>query len=71
MPISEKQRRILEFIAHFFDQNEYPPTLEDIRQGMRISTKSLVSYHLHVQETAGYLEKTPGKPRSIQLRLRQ
>ena len=46
MQISDKQKEMLAFIENFVGKNGYPPTHEEIRMGLNISTKSLVNYHL-------------------------
>jgi repressor LexA len=74
--ISDKQRKMLAFIEEFVKQHGYPPTLEEIRRGLAISTKSLVNYHLGALENAALLRRSPNTPRGIRLarshaRLRQ
>jgi repressor LexA len=65
--ISDKQRKMLAFIEEFLKQHGYPPTLEEIRLGMAISTKSLVDYHLAALENAALLRRSPNTPRGIRL----
>ncbi|MFQ5613824.1 MAG: transcriptional repressor LexA [Anaerolineae bacterium] len=65
--ISERQQEILGFIEAFVDERGYPPTHEEIRRGLDISTKSLVSHHLEALETAGCLNRVPNTPRGIRL----
>jgi repressor LexA len=65
--LSERQQRILAFIEKFLDENGYPPTYEEIRVALEISTKSLVYHHLDALEGAGYLARMPNTPRSIRL----
>jgi repressor LexA len=65
--ISEKQEEMLAFIQNFVGQNGYPPTYEEIRTGLGISTKSLVNYHLEALEAAQLLTRAPNSPRSIRL----
>jgi len=67
MKISDKQREMLAFIEEFVDEHGYPPTYEEIRTGLRISTKSLVNYHLDVLENSGLLTRSPNTPRGIRL----
>ncbi len=67
MDISQKQREILAFIENFVDENGYPPTYEEIRVGLNISTKSLVNYHLEALENAALLTRSPNTPRGIRL----
>jgi repressor LexA len=65
--INEKQVRMLAFIKDFMTENGYPPTHEEIRTGLKISSKSLVSYHLEALEHAKLLSRAPNTPRGIQL----
>lgn len=67
MRISDKQKQMLAFIETFVGKNGYPPTLEDIRAGLQISTKSLVNYHLEALEGAALLSRSPNTPRGIRL----
>ena len=65
--ISEKQREMLAFIEDFVDKHGYPPTYEEIRVGLDISTKSLVNYHLDALQSAELLTRAPNTPRGIRL----
>jgi repressor LexA len=67
MCVSDKQKEMLAFIEHFVDKNGFPPTHEEIRVGLNISTKSLVNYHLEALEEAALLSRTPNTPRGIRL----
>lgn len=67
MNISDKQREMLAFIENFIAENGYPPTYEEIRLGLGISTKSLVNYHLEALEEAALLTRSPNTPRGIRL----
>jgi SOS regulatory protein LexA len=65
--LSERQRRMLGFIEQFVEENGYPPTYEEIRVALGISTKSLVNHHLDALEGAGCLARMPNTPRGIRL----
>ena len=65
--LSERQREMLTFIEDFVRENGYPPTYEEIRVALGISTKSLVNHHLEALEAAGYLSRVPNTPRGIRL----
>ena len=67
MQISDKQQEMLAFIEDFMEENRYPPTLEEIRTGLNISSKSLVNYHLEALESAAVLSRSPNKSRGIRL----
>jgi repressor LexA len=68
MRVSEKQREMLAFIEGYVEQHGFPPTHEEIRVGLNISTKSLVNYHLEALEEAALLSRSPNTPRGIRLR---
>jgi len=65
--LSERQQAILAFIEEFMRENGYPPTYEEIRVALGISTKSLVNHHLDALEAAGRLSRAPNTPRGIRL----
>ncbi len=62
-----QQKRILGYIRQYLRAQGYPPTYEEIRQALGLSTKSLVSHHLKKLETKGYLYLRPNTPRGIRL----
>lgn len=66
-PLTDRQRRILDFIADFTARQHYPPSFEEIRQALGLSTKSLVDYHLNVLERKGYVTMERGKTRTIRI----
>ena len=65
--LSKRQREIHSFIKGFVNSKGYPPTHEEIRQGLKMSTKSLVNHHLKALETKGMIERQPDTPRGIKL----
>jgi repressor LexA len=65
--LSQRQNEIRSFIMAFIGKNGYPPTHEEIRQGLKMSTKSLVNHHLRALEKKGFIEREPDTPRAIKL----
>jgi repressor LexA len=65
--ISNKQGEMLAFIETFVTKHGYPPTREEIKTGLNISTKSLVNYHLEALESAALLTRIPNTPRGLKL----
>ena len=63
-----RQQAILDFIETFITDNRYPPTYEEIRRGVGLSTKSLVNHHMAALEAAGHLERDRLTPRGLRLR---
>lgn len=44
--LSDRQRKILQFIISFVDENEFPPTIREIGEQVGISSTSVVNYNL-------------------------
>jgi repressor LexA len=62
-----RQQRILDYICTCVRTQGYPPTYDEIKDAVGLSTKSLVSHHLRGLEAKGYLRLKPNTPRGIQL----
>jgi repressor LexA len=65
--LSDKQRRMLNFINDFVDDNSYPPTVRDILKGCNISSTSVVDYNLRILEREGYLRRDSEVSRGIEI----
>jgi len=63
--LSQKQTLIYDFICEYLDQNGISPTIEDVKNGCNISSKSVVSYNLNILENKGLLDRKKGIARSI------
>ena len=59
------RKMIKEFIVAFMARQHYAPTMEEIRAGCGLSSKSLVDYHLNAMESDGEIRTTPKTARSI------
>ncbi|OGO32229.1 MAG: repressor LexA [Chloroflexi bacterium RBG_16_56_11] len=68
--LTDKQRRMLEFIDRFLDERGYPPTIRDIQSGCGISSTSVVDYNLDILESRGVIERHAEVSRGIRLRAR-
>lgn len=68
--LTPKRRTILNFIARYIDEQGFAPSIADILRGCRISSPSIVQYHLDVLEKEGYIRRRPETYRSISLRQR-
>jgi repressor LexA len=65
--VSRKQLALLGYIRRQIETLGRPPTYEEIRKAFRLSTKSLVAYHLRALEAAGHIERTRDVSRGIRL----
>lgn len=64
-----RQQRILHFIRYYAECRGYMPTLREIGEAAELASPSSVSYQLSELQRKGYLRRTPGRPRSMELRL--
>lgn len=68
MALSERQRKILEFIKSFALDNGYPPTIREIGEAVDISSTSVVNYNLNALQNEGYIVRDRTVSRGIRLR---
>ncbi len=65
--LSKKQQDILDFIARYIDDNNWPPTVREIQEALKISSTSVVDYNLDALESKGQIIRKGGKSRAIEL----
>ncbi len=65
--LSRRQQAILDFIANFLDENDYPPTIRDIQAELGISSTSVVDYNLKVLEAHNLIRRNRNISRGIEL----
>src|ERR687895_539608 len=65
--LSRRQQAILQFIEHFLDENDYPPTIRDIQSELDISSTSVVDYNLKALEARGLIRRNSKISRGIEL----
>jgi len=65
MPISEKRKRVLDFITAYIEEKNYPPSLRDIGKGCGISSTSVVQYYMKVLERDGFIHRDHEVSRGI------
>jgi repressor LexA len=58
---------VLGFVESFMEDNGYPPTLDEIKESVGLSSKSHVDYYLDALEEDGLIERTPRTPRGLRL----
>jgi repressor LexA len=68
-PLTEKQRKLYDFIKAYYDENRITPTYEEMAKA--IGVKSVSSIHVHLKSMAmrGAVEWVAGSTRSIKLLL--
>jgi repressor LexA len=66
--LTQRQRRILEFIRGAVDRNGYPPSVREIGEAVGLVSPSSVAYQLKELERKGYLRRDPNRPRAVDVR---
>lgn len=65
--LSERQRKILQFIVTFVSENEFPPTIREIGEQVGISSTSVVNYNLAKLEELGLISRRKEVSRGLSL----
>ena len=55
--LSDRQRRILDFVEEYSGEHGYPPSIREIGQAARISSTSVVDYNLRALEREGLIRR--------------
>ena len=67
MPITRRQKEILDYLKNFLDQQGYSPTLEEIAHHFSLASLNGVYKHLKALEERGFIRRLTNQARSIQL----
>lgn len=64
--LTKKQKKVLDFITSFIQQNGYSPSIRDIARHFKLTPRGA---HIHVLalEKKGYITRNPNRSRSITL----
>src|SRR3990167_9698530 len=62
-----RERQVLEFIIQYVQRNGYAPTLIEIAQGLGLNAASTIHEHIDRLILKGYLRKTPGSERGVEI----
>lgn len=65
--LSDRQRRMIEFISDFSSEYGYPPSIREIGAAVGISSTSVVNYNLNRLVEEGYLNRDQNVSRGIRL----
>lgn len=66
--LTEKQRKIFEFINYYITENGYPPTIKEIMSYFSFSSPTAVISHLNALEKKGYIKREKKTSRGIILK---
>lgn len=67
MPLTKRQREILNYLATYTEQNGYAPSFEEIAEHFRYSSLATVHEHLSNLERKGYIKRSYNESRAISI----
>ncbi|HEX7531367.1 MAG TPA: transcriptional repressor LexA [Pyrinomonadaceae bacterium] len=67
MPITARQRRVLDYIKHYFDVHQEAPTMAEIGQEFGMSSSASVHHVVSILEREGLIQRIPNVSRGIEL----
>jgi len=65
--LSDKQKRILDFLKKELVDKGYPPSVREIRKAVGLKATSTVHGYLERLEKKGLIRRDPSKPRAIEI----
>jgi repressor LexA len=65
--LSDKQKRIQNYITRYVSDNGYPPSIREIQAACKISSTSVVDYNLNILQNRGVLQRRADVSRGIKL----
>jgi len=71
MPLTKRQKQILDYLEEFLTSREYSPTLEEIADHFGMASLNGVYKHLKVLEEKGFIKRLSNRARSIQILQRE
>ena len=63
--LTKRQREVLDFIDSFLKKRGYSPSLEEIKQYLKLSSVSTAHYHVSKLDQLGYIEKINHQARAL------
>ena len=67
LPLTQKQKHILRYIVKMIRKKGYPPTINELRNDLKIKNLGTVYSHLTGLEKKGYIKKIKNQERGIRL----
>lgn len=67
MPLTKRQKEILDYIGAFIEERGYAPSFEEIAEHFGYSSLATVHEHLSNLERKGYIRKSYNESRSVEL----
>ena len=65
MPLTKRQREILNYLTSYSEQNGYAPSFEEIAESFNYNSLATVHEHLSNLERKGYISRNYNESRAI------
>lgn len=67
MPITARQRRVLDYIRHYFEMNQEAPTIAEIGKEFGMTSSASAHHVVSILEREGFIRRIPNVSRGIEL----
>ncbi|HOM99618.1 MAG TPA: transcriptional repressor LexA, partial [Acidobacteriota bacterium] len=67
MPLTPRQKEVLDFLSRYLEDHGYAPSLEEIRVHFGMASLNAVHKHLCRLKEKGFIDRLAGRSRSIRL----
>jgi len=67
MPLTKRQRQILDYLSSYSSQNGYAPSFEEIAEHFNYNSLATVHEHLSNLERKGYIKRSYNESRAIEI----
>jgi len=67
LPLTKRQREILDYLNEFIEQHGYAPSLEEVGRRFGLSSLATVHKHLTNLQEKGFIKRTWNRSRSVEL----
>lgn len=67
LPLTKRQREILDFLTEFIQQHGYAPSLEEIGRRFNLSSLATVHKHLTNLQEKGFIKRAWNRSRSVEM----
>src|SRR4030095_11149672 len=67
LPLTKRQREILDYLNEFIQQNGYAPSLEEIGKRFGLSSLATVHKHLTNLQDKGFIKRAANRSRALEL----
>lgn len=67
MPVTKRQKEVLDFIGAFVQEHGYSPSYEEMAEGLQLASVATVHKHVSALEAKAYLRRAANMSRSLEV----